>query len=743
MHRVAWLLMAFAAVGVLLAAHVWPQGQPPRLVSANSDAFMYHLPVRAYAFEALRSGRLPTWNPHVLGGQPFLATHQAAALYPGNFPHWFLPPGQALGLVIALHVLWAALGMYLWLGRWGHPPAARALGAVTFAFTVTGVRTLAWPHVLLGSVWLPWLCMGVDAVAARPTPRRAAGLAGACTCLLLSGYIQGAVYLYYAAVPYAVFRWWQTRDGARGRRAAWLAAGLFVLPLLTAAAQLMPLVELALRSARPAGGLTADAVRSMGYVPGSAIVRGLLGGTGARDAALLMQPLALTWLLALAACWARPHRSRLVFWVVAGGVAAVLAAGFDTPLYPLYFALPTGGVFRVPVRLLVITACALSVLTSAGASTLIQMDTHRLPRRFLTGLGFAATTVLVVVSRDVLFGVASLACWLAWVLRPQRSGIIAVAAVGLVAWQGVHTFPPTPYLPWHGPPPFPDHSRVATFLHERVGHDRVHVYRSHTDWRTWTYPANWGMDVHLRQLTAYESLPLQQVDAAFAHLERGAPHTSPLPFVGGLELRADSTHPEWFHLWSVRWIVIDRFSGSDDWGEQLETRLGLQRVHVGEEQLLYNPHALPRAYWVPRAEPVPPDRDVWAALAADTFDPHAMVFIQPPAPEQPAGVAGTQGNVTFVRDEDTDVELHIASNGAGWVVLTDAWYPGWQATIDGAPAPILVANGVFRAVRLPAGEHTLRFRYRPLTLRAGIAGSLLGLLLLGACIAFGGARQRG
>ncbi len=730
-----WLSLVVAAVLLFVAVRFWPQGQARALVSGNSDAFMYHLPVRAFAFDALRSARLPTWNPYILGGQPFLATHQAAALYPGNFPHWFLPAGRALGVVMALHVLWAALGMWVWLRQWGHPPAARALGALTFAFAVVGVRTLQWPHVLLGGVWLPWVCAGIDAVAARPEARRAAWLALACTCLLLAGYIQGAVYLYYVLAPYALVRWWQTRDPQSRRRAGWLGTGLLAWPLLCAAIQLAPLVELALHSARPAGALDPAAVQSLGHVPGREILFGLLGRVSSAYAPLIVQPLALAWLVALAAVWAGPPRGRVLFWVLAGALAAVLAAGFDTPLYRVYFALPTGAVFRVPVRLLVITACAVGVLVSTGATALLRRETAASLRRPQLALTLAAGVGLAVVSGDWLFGALSLACALVWLLRPRAGAAAVVAACTLTAWHGIAMNPRSPYLPWHGPPPFPEHEEVRAFLHEQLGHDRLHVYRPDGDWRTWSYPANWGMRVGLRQLTGYESLPLQRVGLAFAHLESGRPHTSPLPFVGGLELTPAAEHPEWLHRWSVRWIVVDRGADSDARGEWLEARLDLQRVRVGTAHLLYNPHALPRAYWVPHARGVPTDGTVWTALAADSFDPRTTVLLEPPPAVATSGAdAVADADVSFVRDDAAAVELRVAGSEAGWLVLTDAWYPGWQATVGGTRTPIHVANGVFRAVPVPAGEHVVRFRYRSPTVRLGAIASAVGLLLAVICL---------
>ncbi len=64
------------------------------------------------------------------------------------------------------------------------------------------------------------------------------------------------------------------------------------------------------------------------------------------------------------------------------------------------------------------------------------------------------------------------------------------------------------------------------------------------------------------------------------------------------------------------------------------------------------------------------------------------------------------------------------------VVLADSFYPGWRATIDGTPAPIVATNYLFRGVAAPAGTHRIRFAYVPASVRIGAALSLLGLVVL-------------
>ena len=79
------------------------------------------------------------------------------------------------------------------------------------------------------------------------------------------------------------------------------------------------------------------------------------------------------------------------------------------------------------------------------------------------------------------------------------------------------------------------------------------------------------------------------------------------------------------------------------------------------------------------------------------------------------------------------MKIEANLNSPGWLVLTDAYYPGWQATVNGQPADILPVNVLFRAVSLPEGEHTVVFEFAPDSVRLGVLIS--GLSLLGIAIA--------
>ena len=89
--------------------------------------------------------------------------------------------------------------------------------------------------------------------------------------------------------------------------------------------------------------------------------------------------------------------------------------------------------------------------------------------------------------------------------------------------------------------------------------------------------------------------------------------------------------------------------------------------------------------------------------------------------------------VHFVKSTGTSIEVQASSKAPSFLVLSDVYYPGWEASIDGEKTHIFQTNYVLRGVRLPAGRHTVRFEYRPLSFYLGATTSgfsLLGLISL-------------
>ncbi|RMF28730.1 MAG: hypothetical protein D6759_15230, partial [Chloroflexi bacterium] len=173
-------------------------------------------------------------------------------------------------------------------------------------------------------------------------------------------------------------------------------------------------------------------------------------------------------------------------------------------------------------------------------------------------------------------------------------------------------------------------------------------------------------------------------------------------------------------------------------------RLGVGTLLVpdatGERVQVRRIRAYPRLSLVPTARVVTSEEALLAQVLAGAWDPRREVLLAaPPPPPAPTGVPpvggegnaqGGPGSLTMLRDEPDLVTIQAVLTAPAYLVLMDTFYPGWQATVDGRPVPILRANYAFRALALEAGEHQVVFRYTPASFRWGLRISGLALLVL-------------
>jgi hypothetical protein len=193
-------------------------------------------------------------------------------------------------------------------------------------------------------------------------------------------------------------------------------------------------------------------------------------------------------------------------------------------------------------------------------------------------------------------------------------------------------------------------------------------------------------------------------------------------------------------LYNVRYALVP--AGRTAPGIQDLPRVGV-RNDLGFA-LVRVPETMPRAYLVGESLRVSESLERLDLLDAHDFR-RAVVLEDdadlPPAAEERA-LAATPA--TIVRYEPERVEIAADAPAPAYLVLSDSFYPGWEARVDGKPATIHRANFLARAVRVPAGAHRVEFCYRP---RLGPIGPLVSgaswLALLALIVAAVSRRRTG
>ncbi len=126
-----------------------------------------------------------------------------------------------------------------------------------------------------------------------------------------------------------------------------------------------------------------------------------------------------------------------------------------------------------------------------------------------------------------------------------------------------------------------------------------------------------------------------------------------------------------------------------------------------------NQHVLPRA-WIIHS-PIDADRD-WAEQLAVLADQSVQVV----------ATGKYLARITHYEPDRIEVEAQSPENGV--LVLSEIWYPGWRATVDGEERPVQQIAGVLRGISLTEGTHRVVLVYDPASVRWGVRASLIGLV---------------
>lgn len=752
--------------------------------------WIYH-PLRILAARQWLSGQIPLWNPYVRSGFPLLAETHAGGLYPPLLLYMLpIPAYRALTLYVALHLLLAAISTYLLARLLGISRAGAAIGGLSFGFGGFLMAQIPNLNVMLGGAWLPliFFCL----LYALHTRRlKVAILSGIPLALqILAAQPQLVFYTLVLLGGYMLYRTGQMirisgRAAIPYRRIAaeWgLLAVMGIVGVLLSAPQWLSTWELSHLSPRATGLLYEKMIEyslpppqwlnlALPLAFGNNLATHYVGLSGNFEETYIYAGI-LPLLLAFFS-WPVRRKPLVIFLWLALVVAAIWAMGGYTPFYwPLQY-IPGFNFFRVPARWVLIVNLALALLAGRGLDFIVAHPPHR--RRWLMLLaGWGGVTAVLLLLW--LFQKPLLAWIEQWPAHALRYTCRVLLQEGLFL-QGNYTYQlVVSRLAWFIIP------AVALITRLGVGVGLMAAYGSRRLSRRLFLGGAVAL-VAVDMVLSGGSAVARITGAEHWHrLSAGAEYIitaqrsgQPGRFfaitegeaqniVAGLgqyypsvyEVLASSGHKSPLHLEQYQDII-------DLDNELLALSLSATRFVLTNEPFNVAPHApielileeegwqlyehltpLSQAFVVHQAVAVPDSAASLAYLTEnETFDPRQAVILEttdPLPPLPPATETGRGDEVAIITYTPTLVEIRAELAADGFLVLLDNNYPGWRASANGQPAPILTAYHFARAIYLPAGRYTVQFAYRPGPFTVGLVLSGIGLLIvLGAWL---GGRHR-
>lgn len=164
---------------------------------------------------------------------------------------------------------------------------------------------------------------------------------------------------------------------------------------------------------------------------------------------------------------------------------------------------------------------------------------------------------------------------------------------------------------------------------------------------------------------------------------------------------------------------------------------------IGDTSVYENLRAMPRAWLVPEVARVTTEEALVAVRSSRmpdgrTYEPSRTALVEAPLVFKTTHVDPAAGAQVVLADS-SQMEVHTSSLAPSFLVLSDVYYPGWQATIDGTPTRLFEANVVLRGVMVPAGGHVIRLEFVPTSIYRGAALSVISFLVLIALLLRAGA----
>ena len=701
---------------------------------ARSFAGIIDVPAQFYPFHTLaaraaREGTLALWNPYILAGSPFQANSQSALFYPLNLFYYILPVASAWTIALMVRMFLAALFMAMFVRAIGGPVTGCIVSGMIFAGC--GFMT-AWQGrgMADGATWLPMICYAVLRLHRDRSLRSVALAAVSFAIPVLAGHPETAFQVTLTGYTLAFMLWtlpWDSRVAAFDKRFLGGFALAGVLALGLASVQILPTVE------------WLGQLKQQLDAPEPALSRHDAQGFFSRDilegpnSALIPIPEGASYvgmLALLAAPFALFHRSRRqVLFLATITVLSVAIAFSVEPVHGIIAHLPLIKAMKNG-RFIMVASFGIAAMAGLGASVLEEAASGFFRWLLLAGSFVVALFGIFEVHRATqsavplmrgpggsLILLIAAAVLLALQMRGSLPGrvfrvlICIFTAIELISFgydymgfaAAKEVYPPAPVFSF-----LATQGDAATFRIAKVG---------------FPIPANSGMMYGIEMAEGYD-LPIERTRL----------------FTGGLTENRDdgvffladkiaAAPDRRLDLLNVKFIVAIAPSLEFD---QLASRPDRFAVvyKAGSITAFENKLALPRAFVIPQrgVEVIAESSAQLSRVKDPTFDPESRVVVSRPVVENGDDGGAFSSDVRLSGSGNNSYVFETRTSAPAVFVLSQIYYPGWRASIDGRKTVVEPVDFALSGVALPAGMHEVRFFFEPEIFRIGVILSLVSTL---------------
>lgn len=724
---------------------------PAGSMLVGQDTIAAGVMLRTFFTESVRAlGRVPQWNPYMMGGVPYVEGGGGDVFYPAVILHFLLPMTTALAWKLIVHVFLAGIFMYLCARAFGASRwvalligTAHCLSAQVISQTHDGQDTKLYVAAIFpGALWLL-----VTAIQRRSWPRFL-WLGVIAGCMLL-GHPQLSFYGWLALGGIGSGMIWTRRSEGSRATLQRVAGGVVAVgvALGIASAVLWPMYEyLQHYSTRGGGGFGLAWSSSYGmHWPETIgmLIPGFAGTDVDQQTYWSLNPFkgnleyagGIILALGIGSLWALKGDRRRWGLLAIATLAWLYAMGTDTPAFAILYALvkPLRN-FRAPSLSMFLVFTSFSLLAAMGLQRAFagQGDAPArkiLARALLIAAGIAALLFLVLVGggastvASVLAGAAPRATLLSQSV-PTIAGACAISALLLAAAWGAFFLQGRGALTATGliitllaltavdelrvddrfvaAAPFsqffPDEPTIAELRSRLAPGERVFALPA-------VYPNGFLATYRVPEVFGYHGNQLKWYDAYTRRFEREADER------GGMTLKFILSPA--FEALSVRYLILPNVN---------VPLTGWDLLGRNEQMSVwYSGRALGGAAVVSNLVVEPDSTKQLDMLWTPGFDPRTTATVSAPVAGIPAS-GGGKGTFTITGFAPDTVAATVTTDGPAFFLLSQNWHPYWQAEVDGQPAVITRADYALQGVAIPAaGRHEVVFRYRSPQVARGFA----------------------